>query len=80
MSLEKSDDMLSLLQEFREHVQPLAFEFWTDKALEYVLSHGSIDFSSFREKPLFMFLVELEEREAEKAFTVFERAFNKKTC
>lgn len=76
MSLEKSDHLLSLLKEFREQVQPLAFEFWTDRALDHVLSHGNLDFPFSQRNPFYV-LVELEERETEKAFAIFEEAFNK---
>ena len=76
MSVEKSDHLLSLLKEFRGPIQPLAFEFWTDKALEYVLSHGSVDFPLSERSPFYV-LLELEEKETERAFAIFEKAFNK---
>ena len=74
MSLEKSEHLLSLLGEFRKEVQPLAFEFWTDKALNYVLSQENKDFPLSKRSPFYV-LLELEERETQKAFAIFEKAF-----
>ncbi len=76
MALEKSENMLILFKEFKEKIQPLAFEFWTDQALKYVLSHGDLKFPLSHRCPFYI-LVEIEERDAEKAFGIFEKAFEK---
>lgn len=76
MSLEKPDHLLTLFKEFRESIQPLAFEFWTDEALKYVLSHGELHFPLSQRSPFYI-LAEIEERETEKALAVFEKAFEK---
>ena len=76
IALENFDNMLFLFKEFKERVQPLAFEFWTDKALKYVLSHGTLNFPLSPNFPFYI-LIEIEERDKEQALNIFEKAFNK---
>ncbi|MCZ0932715.1 MAG: FAD-binding oxidoreductase, partial [Oligoflexia bacterium] len=42
IALENKDHLLEALKEFRNEISPLAFEFWTDKALKYAVSHGCV--------------------------------------
>ena len=77
MALKKPDDMLILFKEFKEKIQPLAFEFWTDEALKHVLSHGGLDFPLSNRSPFYV-LIEIEEKDGEKALSVFEKLFEKK--
>ena len=76
MALEKSDDLLILFKEFKERIQPLAFEFFTDEALAYVLSHGDMNFPLSHRSPFYI-LMEIEEKDREKSLSVFEKAFEK---
>ena len=76
MALEKSEDLLVLFRKFNKQIQPLAFEFWTDEALKYVLSHGISEFPLSQRSPFYI-LAEIEERDAAKALSVFEKAFEK---
>ena len=76
MALEKSDDLLILFKEFKERIQPLAFEFFTDEALAYVLSHGDMSFPLSHRSPFYI-LMEIEEKDREKSLSVFEKAFEK---
>lgn len=79
MALDRSEDMLVLFEKFKRHIQPLAFEFWTDRALDYVLSHGSSVKFPLSRRSLFYILMEIEERDKEKAFSIFEKAFEEGT-
>ena len=74
---QKSEDILLLFAEFKKRFQPLAFEFWTNKALEYVLRGGGkgLDFPLSSKNSPYYVLVELEERDRAKALQVFEKAF-----
>lgn len=76
MALENSEDLLVLFKEFKEKVQPLAFEFWTDRALKYVLSHGDLDFP-LSQRGSFYVLIEIEGKDSELSLDVFEKAFEK---
>ena len=75
-SVQKSEDILLLFAEFRKKIQPLAFEFWTNKALKYVLAHKKSDFPLPETSPYYI-LMELEERDRQKTLEIFEKAFNK---
>ena len=74
IALEQPDNLLVLFKKFKEKIQPLAFEFWTDEALKYVLSHGSLEFPLSQRSPFYI-LVEIEDRDKETALSVFEKAF-----
>lgn len=74
MALDQLDNLLVLFKEFKEKIQPMAFEFWTDEALKYVLPHGSLEFP-LSQRSSFYILVEIEDRDKETAFSVFEKAF-----
>ena len=78
MAVENPKDLFTLFKEFRDKTQPLAFEFWTDKALDYVLSHGEVDFPFSKRSPLYV-LFEVEKRDQEIAFQIFEKAFKEET-
>jgi len=74
MALDQPDDLLVLFKKFKEKFQPLAFEFWTDEALKYVLSHGSLEFP-LSQRSSFYILIEIEGRDKETALSVFEKVF-----
>lgn len=76
MALEKSSNLLSLLEEFQKQVQVLAFEFWEDKSLDYVLSHGNMEFPLSQRHPFYA-LIEIEEKDREKSMAIFENSFEK---
>ena len=76
MALDQSENMLNLFKEFKDQIQPLAFEFWTDEALNYVLSHGDLNFPLSQRRPFYI-LMEIEEKDREKSLTVFEKLFEK---
>lgn len=78
MALKKSEDMMTLFKEFKGKIQPLAFEFWTDEALSYVLSHGDIKFP-LSQRGLFYVLMEIEGKDCEQSLSIFEQAFEKGT-
>ena len=76
IGLEKIDHLLNIFKEFRNEIDPLAFEFWTDKGLKYVLSHGNIRFPLQSRSPFYL-LIELEEKDSEKALALFEKFYEK---
>ena len=76
MGLEKSNHMLDLLKGFKQKIQPLAFEFFTDKAVECVLSHNTTDFPLSCRCPFYI-LMEIEERDKESSLQIFESLFEK---
>ena len=76
IALEKIDSLLDVFKEFRNKIDPLAFEFWTDKALKHVLSHGNIQWPLQSHSPFYL-LIELEETDSEKALAVFETLYEK---
>ena len=63
------------LRGFRS-INPLAFEFWTDRALKHVLSHGKAHFPLQARCPFYL-LIELEEQNCEKALALFEKFYEK---
>ena len=76
IALENREYLLDIFKEFRHTISPLAFEFWTDKALQHVLSHSSVSFPLQTHSPLYL-LIELEEPDCEKAFNLFEKFYDK---
>ena len=76
MAVEKSENLLNLYREFMNHLQVLAFEFWTDKALNYVLKHGGPVFPLQFRCPFYA-LLEVEEKESEKTLKLFESFYEK---
>ena len=76
MAVEKSEDLLKLYQEFMNSIPVLAFEFWTDKAVEYVLKHSQTAFPLGTRSPFYA-LLEIEERESEKTLQLFESFYEK---
>ena len=73
-SLEKTASFLPLLQKFKAQCHPLAFEVFTDKGLDYVLKHShSVTYPLEKRNPFYI-LMEIEKKEEENAFTVFEEA------
>ena len=76
IALEKIEHLLNVFKEFRNKITPLAFEFWTDKAVHYVLSHGNIHFPLQNRSPFYL-LIELEEKDSEKALSLFEKLYEK---
>ena len=76
IALENKDHLLDIFKEFRNTVNPLAFEFWTDRALKHVLSHGSINFPLQKRSPFYL-LIELEELDCAKSLALFEKFYKK---
>lgn len=76
IGLEKSGKMLDLYKAFQEEMEILAFEFFTDRALDYVLKHGGLNFPLSSRSPFYL-LIELEEKDSEKAFKLFEGFYEK---
>ena len=76
IALENRDHLLEVFKNFRNEIEPLAFEFWTNKALKYVLSHGSSKFPLQTQSPFYL-LIELEEQDCEKALSLFEKLYEK---
>ena len=76
MAVQKSEDLLNLYKEFMNQIQVLAFEFWTDKALKYVLKHSKTVFPLKVRSPFYA-LLEIEERESEKSLQLFESFYEK---
>ena len=76
IAVENRDYLLDIFKEFRQAISPLAFEFWTDQALQHVLSHSSVNFPLQERSPLYL-LIELEEPDCEKAFKLFEKFYEK---
>lgn len=74
MAVEKSEDLLTLFKELKQNIQPLAFEFWTQRALKYVLSHGVSNFPIDQKHPFYV-LIEIENKDREKSLNVFEKLF-----
>ena len=76
IALENKDHLLEVFKEFRNTIDPLAFEFWTSKALKHVLSHESAPFPLQTKSPFYL-LIELEEQDSEKALELFEKFYEK---
>ena len=76
MALNEMDHLLNIFQEFKKHIQPLAFEFFTDKALSYVLSHGHLN-NPLSTKANFYLLMEIEEKDKDPSLNLFENLFEK---
>ena len=72
-SLETKDSLLELFQSFKKAVNPLAFEMFSDKALEYVMKHSQTPFP-LNKRSSFYVLMEIESNETEKALALFEKA------
>jgi len=76
MAIEKQDQMLDIFKSFQEEMNLLAFEFFTDQAMTYVLKHGDIPFPLSSKAPFYL-LIELEEKDSEKALKLFESLYEK---
>ena len=76
IALEKSEKMLDIYKSFQEEMNLLAFEFFTDLAMSYVLKHGNLNFPLSGRTPFYL-LIELEEKNSEKAFSLFESFYEK---
>ncbi|MFV0237066.1 MAG: FAD-binding oxidoreductase [Flavobacteriales bacterium] len=58
-SFDKLQNILSLLKWFKSEVELIAFEFFSDQALQYVLNEGSIEFAMENRAPFYA-IVEFE--------------------
>lgn len=76
ISLENENYLLEVFKKFKSVMEPLAFEFWTDKALKHVLSHGPLNLPLQTTSPFYL-LIELEEQDSEKAMALFEKFYEK---
>lgn len=73
LAVKKQEHILDLFKSFNSKIQPLAFEVFSDKALDYVLSHGDIDFPLEHRHPFYI-LMEIEARHQDTALFLFEKA------
>ncbi len=76
-AVEDRKSILELFKKFKSVLQPLAFEVFSDQALNYVLSHGSLKFP-LKNRSSFYLLMEIEEKDKEKSFLIFEKAIEQK--
>ena len=76
IGMEKPEKMLDIYKSFQDEMDLLAFEFFTDQALNYVLKHGDLNFPLSSRTPLYL-LMELEEENSEKALSLFESFYEK---
>ena len=76
IGIEKSEKMLDIYKSFQEKMDISAFEFFTDLAMSYVLKHGKLNFPLSNRTPFYL-LIELEEKNSEKAFSLFESFYKK---
>lgn len=76
LAVEKPQYLLDTYKEFKSKVSPLAFEFFTDNCLKYVLNHASLNFPLQDRSPFYL-LIEIEERNAETALKLFEDFYEK---
>ena len=72
-SVEKQEHLIELFQAFQNKIHPLAFEIFTDQALDYVLKEDSVLFPLEKKSPFYI-LMEIENSENTKALSVFEKA------
>lgn len=56
-------NIISVMTQFREHVELIAFEFFSDKALEHVLAHSELS-RPFADPSAFYALIEFDQRNA----------------
>lgn len=56
-------NIISVMTQFREHVELTAFEFFSDKALEHVLAHSELS-RPFADSSAFYALIEFDQRNA----------------
>lgn len=56
-------NIISVMTQFREHVELTAFEFFSDKALEHVLAHSKLS-RPFADSSAFYALIEFDQRNA----------------
>lgn len=76
LAVEKQQCILDLFKNFKTKIQPLAFEVFSDQALDYVLSHGSSNFPLESRHPFYI-LMEIEEADQDVALSIFEKALEK---
>ena len=72
-SLENSASLLRLYNLFQNSLRPLAFEVFTDLALEHVINHSQMSFP-LKERSPFYILMEVEELDRDTVLSLFERA------
>ncbi len=72
-AVENRKSILEIYKNFKSVLHPLAFEVFSDQALNHVLSHQSMNFP-LESRSSFYLLMEIEERDREKAFSIFEKA------
>ena len=71
-SIEDKQALPHVFSSFLSHIQPLAFEFFTDKALGYVLQHSKQPFP-LSERKNFYVIMEVEEKDLELSLSLFEK-------
>ena len=73
LAVEDQESILDLFKKFKTTIQPLAFEVFSDQAVDYVLNHSSEKFPLSARHPFYI-LIELEETEQDQALSIFEKA------
>ncbi|MCY4512501.1 MAG: FAD-binding oxidoreductase [Bdellovibrionales bacterium] len=74
-SVENKSHIPKLYQHFKTQIAPMAFEMFTDKALNHVMESSDAVFPLENRSPFYI-LMEIEESDKEKAFDLFEKALN----
>ena len=77
LGVEESQAVIEILQTFQQRVTLSAFEFFSDLAMQKVLSHRDNLQAPFAHASRFYVLLEYDESEAEKATAAFSEVFEK---
>lgn len=72
-SVEDKSHIIRLYHHFKSQLKPLAFEVFTDSALNYVMESSESGFPLQNRSPFYV-LMEIEESDKEKSFSLFEKA------
>ncbi|MGI9549222.1 MAG: FAD-binding oxidoreductase [Bdellovibrionales bacterium] len=72
LAVEKRKFLLEIFKNFKNNLQTLAFEVFSDEALKHVLSHNNLSFPMENRAPFYL-LMEIEESEQEIALSIFEK-------
>jgi len=76
LAVKEKKNLLKLFTNFKHVLQPLAFEVFSDQAVEEVLSHHSLEFPLKTRTPFYI-LMEITKQDQDKAFEIFESALNR---
>lgn len=73
MSVETTSKLMDLFKEFKSQIPILAFEFWTDVAMDYVQAHSDLHKPEIQ-KSKFYVLMEIENQDRQACLNLFEIA------